>query len=89
MIAAVTCSRIQVPMLFLQGERDELADQQLLGRLIERLGARATLRLLQDADHSFHVPARTGRKDTEVRSELLDALVSWIASAISRPAETH
>ena len=61
---------IQVPMLFLQGERDKLADQQLLGRLVERLGARATLRLLQDADHSFHVPARTGRTDAEGRSEL-------------------
>ena len=72
-------------MLFLQGDRDELADQQLLRRLIERLGARATLRLFQDADHSFHVPARTGRKDAEVRSEMLDALVSWIEERITQP----
>ena len=79
---------VRVPMLFLQGERDKLADQQLLGRLIERLGARATLRLFQDADHSFHVPARTGRKDAEVRSELVDALVSWIDFVISRPGAT-
>ena len=76
---------IHVPMLFLQGERDKLADRQLLDRLIERLGARATLRLLEDADHSFHMPARTGQTDTEGRIELLEALVSWIASAISRP----
>ena len=73
---------IHVPMLFLQGERDKLADRQLLDRLIERLGARATLRLLPDADHFFHMPARTGRTDTEGRIELLDALVSWIALAI-------
>ena len=76
---------VHVPMLFLQGDRDELADQQLLRRLIERLGARATLRLFPDADHSFHVPARTGRKDAEVRSEMLDALASWIEECISRP----
>ena len=76
-------------MLFLQGTRDELADQQLLGRLIERLGARATLRLFPDADHSFHVPARTGRKDTEVRGEVLDALAAWIAECISRPSPGH
>ena len=57
--------------------------------LIERLGARATLRVLQDADHSFHMPARTGRTDTEGRSELLDALVSWIASAISQRADAR
>ena len=82
-------SAIQLPMLFLQGERDKLADRQLLDRLIERLGARATLRLLPDADHSFHMPVRTGRTDTEGRIELLEALVSWIASAVSRPAETH
>ena len=80
---------VHVPMLFLQGTRDELADQQLLGRLIERLGARATLRLFPDADHSFHVPARTGRKDTEVRGEVLDALAAWIAECISRPSPGH
>ena len=76
---------VHVPMLFLQGDRDELADQQLLRRLIERLGASATLRLFQDADHSFHVPARTGRKDAEVRSEMLDALASWIEERITPP----
>lgn len=75
-------SAIQLPMLFLQGERDKLADRQLLSRLVERLGARARLHLLQDADHSFHMPTRTGRTDTEGRIELLDALVSWIGSAI-------
>jgi predicted alpha/beta-hydrolase family hydrolase len=73
---------VKIPMLFLQGTRDELAKLELLQPLIDRLGARATLRLLQDADHSFHVPARTGRKDPEVRAEMLDALAAWIEQAI-------
>ena len=72
---------VKIPMLFLQGTRDELAKLELLKPLIKKLGARATLKLLQDADHSFHVPARTGRKDPEVRAEMLDALVAWIAQA--------
>ena len=69
---------VKIPMLFLQGTRDELATLELLQPLIDRLGARATLKLLQDADHSFHVPARTGRKDPEVRAEMLDELAMWI-----------
>ena len=78
-------SNVKIPMLFLQGTRDELAKLILLKPLIKRLGARATLKLLQDADHSFHVPARTGRKDPEVRAELLDALAQWIEQAIHTP----
>jgi hypothetical protein len=50
-------------MLFLQGARDNLADLQLLRPLVDQLGGRATLELFQDADHSFHVPARSGRTD--------------------------
>jgi predicted alpha/beta-hydrolase family hydrolase len=73
---------VKIPMLFLQGTRDELAKLELLQPLIERLGALATLKLLQDADHSFHVPARSGRKDPEVRAEMLDALATWIELAI-------
>ena len=69
---------VRVPMLFLQGTRDELADLQLLQPLVERLGVRGTLRLSADADHSFHVPARSGRKDTQVLDEVLDAMVAWI-----------
>jgi uncharacterized protein len=72
---------VHVPMLFLQGTRDALADLTLLAPLAEQLGERATLRLLQDADHSFHVPARTGRKDADVRSEMLDAFAAWIVSS--------
>lgn len=68
---------VKIPMLFLQGTRDALADLQTLQDVVKRLGKRATLKLLEDADHSFHVPARTGRKDPQVRSELLQALVDW------------
>ena len=75
---------VKIPMLFLQGTRDELATLKLLRPLIKRLGTRATLELLQDADHSFHVPARSGRKDAEVRAEMLDALAAWIEQAIHK-----
>ena len=71
---------VHVPMLFLQGTRDALADVTLLMLLTERLGERASLQLVQDADHSFHVPARSGRKDADVRREMLDALADWIRS---------
>lgn len=76
---------VRVPMLLLQGTRDALADLQLIEALAARLGSRATLKLFQDADHSFHVPARTGRKDPEVMTELSDALAGWIEAAITRP----
>ena len=69
---------VQIPMLFLQGDRDEFANLPLLQALATRLGARTTLKLFQDADHSFHVPARTGRKDSEVRAELLNVLADWM-----------
>lgn len=71
---------VRVPMLFLQGTRDELATPVLLRSLVERLGDRATLRELEHADHSFHVAARSGRSDEEVRQELLDASVAWIGA---------
>jgi predicted alpha/beta-hydrolase family hydrolase len=75
---------VQVPMLFLQGTRDALADLTLLRALVVRLGPHATLRLFEDADHAFHVPARTGRKDAVVRAEMLDALAAW-ALALAEP----
>jgi uncharacterized protein len=73
---------IEVPMLFLQGTRDALAMLNELEPLCAALGKRAVLNLFQDADHSFHVPARTGRKDPQVRSEMLDALTEWIDAVI-------
>jgi predicted alpha/beta-hydrolase family hydrolase len=76
---------VRVPMLFLQGTRDALALPGLFGPLCEALGARATLRLIADADHSFHVPARTGRSDAQVRGEMLDLLAAWIDEVIAPP----
>lgn len=69
---------VRIPMLFLQGGNDKLAELRLLKPLVQQLGARATLQPFADADHSFHVPARTGRKDADVRAEMLGALVDWI-----------
>lgn len=77
---------VQIPMLFMQGTRDELADLQLLQPLVKKLGTRATLKLFLDADHSFHVPARTGRKDADVRAEMLDMLAGWIDMVVDRRA---
>jgi predicted alpha/beta-hydrolase family hydrolase len=74
---------VKIPMLFLQGTRDALADIHLMRQLAERLGQRATLKLFADADHSFHVSARTGRKDTDMRSEMLDALAGWVETVVS------
>ncbi len=73
---------VKVPMLFLQGTRDALASLGELEPLCKRLGRRATLKLFADADHSFHVPALTGRKDAEVLAEVLDCLAAWLADMI-------
>ncbi len=72
-------SDVKVPMLFLQGTKDTLAELGLLRGVVDGLGKRATLVLAEDADHSFHVPAKTGRKDPEVLAELLDAAAAWMA----------
>ena len=73
---------VKIPMLFLQGTRDPLANTELIQGLVQKLGSRATLKLFQDADHSFHVPARAGRKDAEVRAEMLDALAAWTKTVV-------
>lgn len=69
---------IGIPMLFIQGTRDELANLELLQPLIQSLGSRATLHVLADADHSFHVPARSGRNDADIRDDALDAVCAWL-----------
>lgn len=69
---------VKVPMLFLQGTNDALAELDLLKPVVKRLGKRATLALFEHADHSFHVPAKSGRKDPEVLAEILDTATSWI-----------
>ena len=78
---------VQIPMLFLQGTRDNLASLDQLEPVCKQLGKCATLTLFADADHSFHVPARTGRKDTQVLDEVLDALAAWLDNVILRPAK--
>jgi predicted alpha/beta-hydrolase family hydrolase len=71
-------SEVHVPMLFLQGTRDDFAGLPLLEPLVGRLGAHATLELIDGADHSFHVRARAGRGDAEVLAGMLDVLTAWI-----------
>jgi predicted alpha/beta-hydrolase family hydrolase len=75
--------KITVPMLFLQGDHDEFAKLDLLQLVIKKLGARATLKLFPDANHSFHVPARTGRKDSEVLAEVLSSTKDWMEQVLS------
>jgi len=72
-------AEVKIPMLFLQGTNDKLAELDLLKPVVTKLGARATLHLVEGADHSFHVPARSGRKGSEVMAELLDVFVAWAA----------
>jgi uncharacterized protein len=76
--------RVLIPMLFIQGTRDEFAESAQLAPVIERLGARASFQPVEAADHSFHVPARTGRADAEVRAEWLRALAAWVDSLAGR-----
>jgi predicted alpha/beta-hydrolase family hydrolase len=70
---------VPIPMLFLQGTRDELADLELLRPVVEKLGERATLHVLEDADHSFHVLKRSGRTNPEVLGEAVKAVKCWTA----------
>ncbi len=73
---------VKLPMLFLQGTRDALADLKLLKRVTDRLGKRAILELAEGADHSFHVPAKSGRTDAEIMDRLLDHARDWMIGLI-------
>ncbi len=73
-------SDVAIPMLFLQGTHDTLARLDLLEPVVKKLGNRATLKLYEDADHSFHVPAKTRRKDAEVLAQILDDAAGWMLS---------
>ena len=70
-------ARVQIPMLFLQGERDEFADLKLLKPVVKRLGERATLHLVDGGDHSFKVLKRSGKTEADVMSELASTIVEW------------
>jgi predicted alpha/beta-hydrolase family hydrolase len=74
---------IRIPMLFLQGTRDALAELDLLEPAVKRLGKLATLHLVKEADHSFHVMARSGRNDREVMTELLNAFAAWVDTILA------
>jgi uncharacterized protein len=69
---------VNIPMLFLQGTRDKLADLSLLKPIVGRIGPHATLTTFEGADHSFHVLKSSGKTDADVMKELLDALMKWI-----------
>src|SRR5438874_967364 len=75
-------ARVQIPMLFLQGTRDDFADLKLLTPLVQRLGARATLHLVEGGDHSFHVLKRSGRTDADVLEELAAAVEEWATTRL-------
>jgi len=77
---AAHLSDIDVPMLFLQGTEDKLADSHLLQPVVKRLGARATLHPVDQADHAFHVLVRSGRNDADVMREILDAVAAWTSA---------
>jgi uncharacterized protein len=69
---------VTVGMLFLQGAHDALAELDLLKRVVKRLGKRACLHLVESADHAFHAPAKTGRKDSDILGEILDVAAAWM-----------
>jgi predicted alpha/beta-hydrolase family hydrolase len=75
--------KVGCPMLFLQGTRDELADMTRLQEALTPLGDRASLEIFDDADHSFHVRARSGRTDDQVRTALVDAMTQWFARCLA------
>jgi predicted alpha/beta-hydrolase family hydrolase len=77
--AAHLCD-IHVPMLFLQGTQDKLADARFLQPVVQGLGVRATLHPVDQADHAFHVLVRSGRNDADVMREILDAFVAWVSA---------
>lgn len=80
---AAHLSDVQLPMLFLQGTRDDLADLGLIRAVCERLGARATLHVVDEADHSFHLPKRAARSGEEVLQELVHTLAAWAKGLVS------
>jgi uncharacterized protein len=75
-------SQVEVPMLFLQGTRDDFADLKLLKPVIKGLASLATLHLVDGADHSFHVPKRSGRTDAEVLADIAGSIADWVGNVI-------
>ena len=80
---ATHLGEVRIPMLFIQGTRDKLAELKLLEPVVKRLGASASLHPVAEADHSFHVLARSGRNDGEVMTEIVDTLSDWIGATMA------
>lgn len=82
---AVHLEQVKLPMLFLQGTRDALADHDLMQGVARRLAPHATLKVIEGADHAFHVLVRSGRTDAQVIEELADQITLWMSAMISPP----
>jgi predicted alpha/beta-hydrolase family hydrolase len=76
-------SKIRIPRLFVQGTRDKLAETALLAPVTKSLGRKASVHMVDQADHAFHVPARSGRNDSDVVAEIADAVAAWIARILA------
>lgn len=79
---AAHLDKVKVPLLFLQGSNDAFAELDLLRPMVARLGDRATLTLFDSADHSFHVAAKTGKRDADIRRELIDSAATWMQALL-------
>lgn len=87
---AAHLARVTCPMLFLQGTRDTLADLALLTKVVDTLNGPVTLSIIDDADHSFHVRAASGRTDNAARDDMLDRLRAWIDETLAgKPIAAH
>jgi hypothetical protein len=73
---------IQIPMLFLQGTRDDLADLELMRQVCRRLGGRATLHEVAQADHSFRLPKQADRDSAQVMAELAATIGEWVERVV-------
>jgi predicted alpha/beta-hydrolase family hydrolase len=82
-------AEVHIPLLFLQGSRDNLAELKLLEPVVKGLGPKASLHVVEAADHSFHVPARSGRNDREVMTEILDTFAGWIDAIETKRAASR
>jgi predicted alpha/beta-hydrolase family hydrolase len=78
----------KVPMLFVQGTRDKLAEPGLLKSVTKSFGKSATVHFIDQADHAFHVPARSGRTYADVISDLLDAFAGWLDRILEKQRRT-
>ena len=77
-------SDVNIPMLFIQGTRDKLSTTKLLRAITKKLSRVATVHMIAQADHAFHITVRSGRTDAEVMSDLMDAFTGWIDRILAK-----